>query len=70
MSAITSTARPQVSTGWGSGLVALMRKRMRQYRTYKRTVTELQSLSQRELDDLGISRCMISRLANEAAQQE
>lgn len=38
-----------------------------QYRVYTRTYAELNALSTRELDDLGISRSMISRLALEAA---
>ena len=37
------------------------------YRVYTRTCAELNALSTRELDDLGISRSMISRLALEAA---
>lgn len=36
-------------------------------RVYKRTYAELNALTSRELDDLGISRSMISRLAYEAA---
>lgn len=36
-------------------------------RVYTRTYNELNSLTTRELNDLGISRSMISRLAHEAA---
>ncbi|TVR44197.1 MAG: DUF1127 domain-containing protein [Rhodobacteraceae bacterium] len=36
-------------------------------RVYNRTHAELSQLSTRELDDLGISRSMITRLAQEAA---
>lgn len=36
-------------------------------RVYNRTYAELNALTTRELDDLGISRSMISRLAYEAA---
>lgn len=36
-------------------------------RVFNRTYSELNALSTRELEDLGISRCMISRLAYEAA---
>lgn len=39
------------------------------YRVYKRTHDELSRLSSRELDDLGISRSMITRLAYEAAYE-
>lgn len=36
-------------------------------RTFKRTLAELNSLSRRELADLGIERSMITRVALEAA---
>ncbi len=36
-------------------------------RVYARTYNELNALTTRELNDLGISRSMISRLAHEAA---
>jgi len=39
----------------------------RQYRAFSQTYEELNSLSQRELDDLGIERSMITRIAMEAA---
>ena len=35
----------------------------RRWRSYRRTVNELQSLSRRELDDLGLSRSDIPRVA-------
>ena len=35
----------------------------RKWRRYRRTVNELQSLSRRELDDLGISRADIPHVA-------
>jgi uncharacterized protein YjiS (DUF1127 family) len=37
------------------------------YRVYRNTVSELSVLSSRELDDLGLSRSMIKRVALEAA---
>lgn len=40
---------------------------MRRYRVFRTTYAELDALSTRELDDLGISRSMITRLAHEAA---
>jgi uncharacterized protein YjiS (DUF1127 family) len=40
---------------------------IRQRRVYERTVAELNSLSDRELTDLGISRLSIPELAREAA---
>lgn len=36
------------------------------WRTYRNTVAELNSLSQRELDDLGIGRGDIKRIARQA----
>lgn len=37
------------------------------WRVYRRTLSELQELSGRELADLGINRSMITRIALEAA---
>ena len=37
-----------------------------QWRTYRNTVAELNTLSQRELDDLGIARGDIRRIARQA----
>ena len=58
----------------GPGLLAGLRdafarlsERAQRRRVYSRTYAELNALSTRELEDLGISRCMISRLAHEAA---
>jgi uncharacterized protein YjiS (DUF1127 family) len=42
--------------------------RYRRWRRYRETVRELQGLSSRELNDLGIQRMDISRLAREAAR--
>jgi uncharacterized protein YjiS (DUF1127 family) len=42
--------------------------RFRRWRRYRETVRELQSLSTHELNDLGIQRGQISRLAREASQ--
>lgn len=40
---------------------------LRQRRAYSRALRELRALSDRELEDLGISRWMITRVAAEAA---
>lgn len=53
-------------TGIG-GMLARFSRNLRQRKVYKDTYRELSQLSTRELDDLGISRSMISRLAHEAA---
>ena len=42
--------------------------RYRRWRRYRETVRELQSLSTHELNDLGIRRGEISRLAREASR--
>ena len=42
--------------------------RYRRWRRFRETVRELQGLSTRELDDLGIRRADIGRLAREAAR--
>ena len=49
-----------------SGLYGLMR-RLDKRRTYRRTVAELSRLGDRELNDLGISRHDITRVARSAA---
>jgi uncharacterized protein YjiS (DUF1127 family) len=43
-------------------------QRYRRWRRYRETVRELQSLSPHELNDLGIRRGDISRLAREASR--
>lgn len=44
-----------------------LRTRYRQYQTYRQTIRELSSLSDRGLADLGLNRSMIKALAREAA---
>lgn len=51
-------------TSLGDSLI----QRYRRYRIYRTTLAELRALSTRELQDLGIDRSMITRLAVEAAQ--
>lgn len=47
--------------------VAAVQNAWARSRIYARTYAELNALSTRELNDLGISRSMITRLAHEAA---
>lgn len=61
-----STDRP---SGAISAFIAQLRGAMHRRRVYKRTYAELAQLSTSELNDLGISRSMISRLAYEAANK-
>ncbi len=51
------------------GFLARLRDGIRRRRVYNQTIRELRELSTRELDDLGISRSMISRLAYQAAYE-
>ena len=46
----------------------VLKSRINTWKRYNRTVTELQSLSSRELADLGIARSDIARVAREAAR--
>ena len=50
-----------------SGLKDTLLTAIRQRRIYERTVAELNSLTDRELNDLGISRFSIPELARESA---
>jgi uncharacterized protein YjiS (DUF1127 family) len=43
-------------------------RRYQRWRLYNRTVTELESLSNRDLADLGIARSDIPRIARDAAR--
>jgi uncharacterized protein YjiS (DUF1127 family) len=46
----------------------VLKSRYSTWKRYSRTVSELESLSNRELSDLGISRFDIPRLAREAVR--
>lgn len=50
---------------YAAGLVSAFAR----YRAERRTAAELSALTDRELNDLGLSRGDISRIAREAAQQ-
>ena len=45
-----------------------MMSTLRKWRTYRNTVSELNALSQRELDDMGIARGQIRELARKAVR--
>ncbi len=55
------------SGGRVTNLIASWRKALEQRRIYRQTLRELNALSTRDLNDLGINRTMISRIALEAA---
>ena len=50
-----------------AGLVGDLSQRVQRYKTYRRTLEELEQLSDRELTDLGLSRSMIRAIAYRAA---
>ncbi len=62
-----SIVRP---SGLIGALIANFRDRLQRRKVYNRTYAELSQLSTRELDDLGISRSMISRMAYDAAYEK
>ncbi|MFC7703275.1 DUF1127 domain-containing protein [Plastorhodobacter daqingensis] len=51
-------------------LVAAVRDAIERRRVYRQTLRELNALSTRELNDLGINRSMVTRIALEAAMQK
>ena len=60
------------SAGFGlmdrvANTVKSVKESLHRRRVYNQTVSELRALSTRELNDLGISRSMITRIALEAA---
>lgn len=48
-------------------MIVRFKHKSEQRRVYRQTHAELSALSTAHLDELGISRCMISRIAHEAA---
>ena len=51
-------------------MIEAARARFAQYRVYRKTLSELGELSNRELADLGLNRSMLKRIALEAAYGE
>jgi len=70
MAHVVEILNNQTREGLISRAIQGLRSRIHRRRVYARTYAELSNLSTRELDDLGISRSMISRLAYEAANQK
>ncbi len=48
-------------------LVGDLTQRVQRYKTYRRTLDELEALSDREIADLGLSRSMLRAVAYKAA---
>jgi uncharacterized protein YjiS (DUF1127 family) len=69
MSILSSTApRADLAGSHGiAGMVARLKDAIARRKVFVQTKRELDALSTRELADLGISRSMITRLAQEAA---
>lgn len=67
MAHIAENIGAQALRGQSAGFVSRISEALAKRRVYKQTHAELSALSTRELDDLGINRSMISRLAYEAA---
>ncbi|SOB98459.1 uncharacterized protein DUF1127 [Rhodobacter sp. JA431] len=50
-----------------SQVLATVREALARRKVYRQTLSELRSLSERELNDLGMHRSMLTRIALEAA---
>lgn len=66
----TIHAPKSFTTGGVTGMIEAARARFAQYRVYRKTLSELGELSNRELADLGLNRSMLKRIALEAAYGE
>lgn len=55
-----------IRSGGNGGWIARIRKSMAEYRLYRKTLDELESLSDRELNDLGLSRSVLGDVARQA----
>lgn len=65
---LTQTAHSERAAGTGiMGLFVRLQEARARRAVYRQTVAELSNLSNRELEDLGIHRSMIARIAAEAA---
>ena len=70
MSAMDIFTQPRVSRRSGNaGLLGGLTQRFDRYRTYRRTLDELQALSDRDLADLGVSRLQLRSIAYSAAYE-
>ncbi|SNS71101.1 DUF1127 domain-containing protein [Tropicimonas sediminicola] len=60
--------RPNGLSRWINARIAEYREAARRREVYRRTLGELQSMSERELNDLGISSASLRDLARQAAE--
>jgi uncharacterized protein YjiS (DUF1127 family) len=73
MAYLIDTSRALNGASWSERLTqrpASLSTRLANYRTYRATLAELSALSDRDLDDVGLSRGMIRDVAAAAAYQE
>lgn len=66
MSQLVLTASNWLNLSLITESIRELKSRFRQYRVYKQTYKELSSLTDRELNDIGINRGMIKSVAMEA----
>ena len=52
-----------------AGIIGGLTQRVKRYRTYRQTLDELEAMSDRELEDLNISRHMMRGIAYRAAYE-
>ena len=67
MASSTRTAAGAGVAGRVNAALGALSERRHRYRTYRVTLAELSALTPRELDDLGIHRTELRRIAYEAA---
>lgn len=65
----TSGRALDASRGWASRLAGSIRIKLHRQEIYRETLRELDALTDRELEDLGLSRMMIPSIAKEAARR-
>lgn len=71
MAATAHITASNTRQGYGlSVLIENLRRFVAQRRTFRQTLTELQSLSTKELADLGLNRSMLRRIAWQAAHEQ
>ncbi len=70
--AFATENRTAAQGGFAGGFASLfagIREQMERRKLFRQTLRELNSLSNRELNDLGLSRSMIRRIAYQAAYE-
>lgn len=70
MASVTTTTDPRLARPAAAGISSWLKSlgdAWARYTVYNRTIEELSALSTRDLDDLGIARSDIRRLAHETA---